>query len=653
MPSEKTPPPNNLKTIFLVGLLVVAAGVVYANSLDVPFLFDDHTQILKNTRIQNLQAFAEIFRNTNRPVLDFTFAINYAVGKTNVFGYHLLNVLIHVLAALVLLAIVVRTLRLPRLTRRYDSSSITIGGLVAVIWLVHPLQTESVTYITQRAESLMGLFYFLTFYGALRSMENPQDKRWGIAAIGACVLGMGTKEVMVTAPLVILLYDKIVVGNSFKKIFRERGWLYVGLAMTWIFLFFWEMTPRHDIPTAGFNVPGMTPWQYALTQPQVIFHYVRLAVWPDALCLDYDWPLVKSWGASLIPSALTGFLLFLTVWAWRRNFPLAFAGIWFFLILAPTSSVIPIKDVAFEHRLYLSLAGLIVAVVLAGEFFINRLAVSASAKKIILWGLAVGVVFSLGWRTMVRNKDYATEISIWKNVVEKRPENARAQFNLGLAFALQNQRNDAMAHLREAVRCKPDYPEAYYNMGLIFIQQGRWKESIAPLQQAIALRDNYAEAHNNLGSAWLQLGNAAQAREHFLKAVQFDPQQAPAYNNLGILAINEHRREEAIADFLKSVQANPNQPQTYYNLALSSLEIGKFADAIQYATMAIAREPQNARYHYLLAKAYLQAKSFPEAEKYFLQTLRLQPGFKAAQHGLDDVRAQAKAVEKNPIANVK
>ncbi len=635
--NQKIAAPQPIKIGYV--LLIVLAGIlVYYNSFNAPFIFDDHDQILQNERIQRL-SLADIFRDTNRPIVDLSFAINYALGQKEVWGYHVVNLGIHILAALVLIGIIRRTLWLPRFRQRYGQDAQTIGLFAALIWLVHPLQTESVTYITQRAESMMGLFYFLTLYCIIRHVENRQRK-WGIAAVIACALGMGTKEVMVTAPLCIWFYEKIVAGNSFLKIYRERGWVYLGLVSTWILLVHWEMAPRYDIPTAGFGVKGMTPWQYALTQPGVILHYLKLAVWPDPLCLDYGWPLAETWPAIVIPFFIIGIFILATFWAVKRQGPLAFAGIWFFLILSPSSSFIPIKDAAFEHRMYLSSAGVVALMIFAGEFLLTRWA----ASKSILITTMIAVAGIFGWLTLERNKIYATEISVWQDVIGKRPDNARAQFNLGLALLLQKENDAALRRFKEAVRLKPDYSEGYYNIGLILIRQNRFKEAMAPLQKALEINPRYAEAHNNLGSALLQLGKDEEAKGHFLDAVKISAANAEAYNNLGIIAVKEHDPKDAVAYFLKSVAAEPASAQTYYNLALSSLDSGNPRDAVKYATAATQLEPRNPNYHYILAAAYVQARSFPDAEKHFLQTLQLQPGFKAARHGLEKMRAEEKTV---------
>ena len=314
-------------------LLLLACLAAYFNSFSGSFVFDDHTYLLDDPAVGRLLAGHMV----PRPVVSVTLTLNYWLDGLNVRGYHLFNFAVHLLAGLTLFGIVRRTLLLDRFSARYHSRAEALALAIALIWVVHPLQTQSVTYVIQRCESLMGLFYLLTLYCVLRRATSLSPLRWYAAAVLSCGLGAGCKEVMVTAFLVILLYDWVFLAPSLRQLFRRRGWLYAALALPPLVAPLWlaasgVLTQPQGV--LGFGVRTSTPWTYLLTQPGVILHYLRLAVWPVGLCLDYlDWPVCQTladcWPAACAVLAL----LAVTAWGLYRRSWLGFLGAWFFLIL--------------------------------------------------------------------------------------------------------------------------------------------------------------------------------------------------------------------------------------------------------------------------------------------------------------------------------
>src|SRR5262245_33459333 len=282
---------------------------------------------------------------SGRPIVSISLALNYAFTP-ELWGFHAVNLAIHVLAALTLFGIVHRT------GVRLESD--TFAFWIALLWAVHPLQTSAVTYIVQRAEALTGLVYLLTLYGAIRAIDGPR-KAWTAAAIATCALGMATKESMVTAPLAVIAWDWVFAPRQM----RRRVPLYLGLAATWTIAAV-IVAGGYRSQSVGFGLRGWTPWPYLVTQAGVIARYLRLAIVPWPLVLDYGWPRATSVADVAVPAGMIVGLLALTAWAFVRRMPIGFAGVWFFLTLAPTSSVIPIvTEVAAEHRMYLPLAAVL------------------------------------------------------------------------------------------------------------------------------------------------------------------------------------------------------------------------------------------------------------------------------------------------------
>ena len=505
---DAAPPKVGRGTILVAAAVIIAAGLLaYWNSFDGVFLLDDEHTITANENIRRLwppwQAMFDPEQG-NRPVAALSLAMNYRAGELDPWGYHAVNLGVHLAAALVLFGLVRRTLQLGGLRERFGGVAVPLALAVALLWTVHPLQTESVTYVIQRAEAMVGLALLATLYFALRGFTSGRPVGWTVASVVACALGMGTKEVMLVAPLVVLLYDRALVARSFGAAFRRRRGLYVALAATWAVLLAIVAVNQARLPAAGFR--GAMPWTtYALTQLEVVAHYVRLAVWPDSLQLTYEWAMVDS-AADVAPWALVwGLLLAAGLWGLLRRrgggaadgrSALAFAGLWFFATLAPTSSVWPIEDVVFEHRMYLPLAA-VAAVVTVGGYavlgaLLRRVVPAAGVRRRVGWTLGIVLVAAaavpLGAATVRRNALYHSARAMWVDVVNKDPDNLAAHNNLGNILAADRQFDEAVEHYKAALRTNPNNADAHNNLGVTLAQMGNLDAAIDHLSQAVQRR---------------------------------------------------------------------------------------------------------------------------------------------------------------------
>jgi protein O-mannosyl-transferase len=534
----------------LTGLLIVIAGLwVYHNSFQGPFIFDDIPSISNNPYIRHLWPIWSAMATppgssvVGRPVVGLTFALNYAMGGLNVWGYHAFNLIVHLLAALVLFGILRRTFEGDKLRDRFGAAAVWLAGAIALIWEVHPLQTESVTYIVQRAESLMGLFLLLTLYCTLRSSQSTHPRLWHVAAIVACALGMGSKEIMAVAPLIVLLYDRVFLVSSFRELCQRRKGLYLGLAGTWLVVVV-LMAGTFPRETIGFNMEILTPWNYLKTETGVLVYYLRLCFWPVPLIIDYsNWTITPSLKASFVSGAIVIVLLGATLWVFRRQPWVGFLGAWFFIILAPTSSFIPILgEVAAERRMYLPLAA-VVTLVVCGLW---RVLVDRRSSR-MMWGLAasmfIATILTLGWVTMRRNEDYRTEVSIWRDTVRKAPTNSRAQYGLGLALTTAGQLDEAGTAFSETLRLKPDFAQAQYDWGLALMKAGRNEEALLHFNEALHINPRYGQAQEGIGVVLYHEGKLNEGIEHFFEATRLNPNDMEASRNL-MLALQEQQQRE-------------------------------------------------------------------------------------------------------------
>jgi tetratricopeptide (TPR) repeat protein len=601
--------------IGLMCLVIVAAGaIVYLNSFTGVFLLDD------NAHIVDKQDFLEIAGR--RPVVNLTLALSYALSGLDTWGYHLVNVIVHLLAGLTLFGVVRRTLGLDVFPSEWRARASWVALTVALIWVVHPLQTQSVTYIIQRAEALMTLFYLLTIYCVIRGAGSPRAALWYGAAVLAAGLGMGSKAVMVTAPVVVLLYDRIFLSPSFGELLRRRWGLYASLGGSWLILAICGVvqgvfSTSAKIATVGFGVQSVTPGEYLMSQPGVILNYLWLSVFPRSLCLDYGWPVAESAVAIVVPLLVIGALLAATIWALRFHPRLGFLGAVFFLILAPTSSIVPIRDLAFEHRMYLPLAAVVLLVVVAAVRYVPR--------RTWRVAIAVAVITVLGIRTIDRNRDYRSAHAMWTNAVTQRPENARAHIELANALDLLGQPEQAIAHYQAGVRLEPNEYLAHNNLGRTLASVNRLEEAVGHYEKSLELNPEYFFAHNNLGNTLVKLDRVDEGLAHIRKALEIRRKYPTGYNSLGVILAGRGDLDGAEKNFRKAARLDPTYAEARGNLASILRARGDLEQAVVEYRASVTIRPDYFDGWYNLGTALLELGRRREAEAALAQARRLRP----------------------------
>jgi len=645
--------------------LVAATLLAHGNSFWGVFLFDDVARIVEEKRIQRMWPIAPLLGG-ERPLVDLTLAINHAISGLNPWSYHGFNLVVHILAGLALYGIARRTMLFIQCSKKGNKNSDRPGDLqtrtavldrvkypwesfiafsIALIFLVHPLQTQSVTYIIQRGESMMGFLYLLTLYFAIRAFDSQRRRLWILAAIAACSLGIGTKAVMVTAPLMVAIYDWVFLGWAW----RQRWSLYAGLCSTWIILWISGIAPEvmgksNAVSHVGFAYAGLSPLQYAATQPGVIVKYIQLALWPSPLCLDYGWPIAITWQRILPPALVLVILLGLTVWFLRERQWWGYLGAWFFLILAPTSSIVPIKDVIFEHRMYLPLAAIIAAIMIPMGFALRGLpltnqAVATSPGQVtvtISWPQGLFLVLSLalaaplGYATYLRNRDYQNELSMWQDVVAKRPGNTRAYVAVGNALAKQNEVSQALEVTRKSTEIDPEYADGHFAIGVLLARLGQTQEAITSYQTALQLSPWHSRAWYNLGNAFDRLGQHEDAAHAYAKCTEFNPTFADAFVNWGNLLLEQGKKEEGIAKLRRAVLVNPDHAKAHYNLGYALADEEQFAEAQVQFEEAIRIQPDYHRARYNLALLHKRLGRLQEAIAQCQSILKTDPENTAA-----------------------
>jgi Flp pilus assembly protein TadD len=556
----------------LAPLIIIAAGILaYTNALTGPLIFDDFRSIVDNATVRTM-SWATVLHPqaqtpmAGRPVANLSLALNYAMSGQNVETYHLWNILVHILAALVLFGILRQT---PVWPTADDRTRDHVALFSALAWLVHPLNTDAVDYITQRTESMAGLFYLMTVYAAIRAWHD-EGWRWTGVAVLSCWCGAATKELVVTAPLMVLLWDRSFPCPSFGAAIRQRGRLYLGLATSW--LLFGALS--RDTPffsATGFET-SVTPWTYLVNQAPLIARYLRLSIWPVGLVLDYGLARPLS-VADVWPSALIVLaLLALAVVALKRHATAGFWAAWFFVTLAPASSVLPIpSEVGAERRMYLPLVAVLVLLVSTWRRLVRPLP-AARARRL---GAAFGVVVLVGLTagTVRRNSEYRSGLAIWETVVARYPH-ARAHENLAIQLRDAGRVDEAIEHLRVAA---PDLPDAQHVLGSALIDRGDLAGGIAELQafvqanphdhEIVSARDELASAERTLISGLLNEKRFSEAEVQARAFVSSRPDRSDAHNLLGVALASSGRLDAAVQEFQAAVRLDPQASEPRNNLA--------------------------------------------------------------------------------------
>jgi len=639
--------PQSSSTAIAVVFLVVATIIAYGNSFRGPLVFDDVPSIAENRSIQTFwPPWTPLFppRHADvtvagRPIANVTFAINHAIHGTSVVGYHVVNLLIHLAGGLTLFAFLRSVIR--RKWPDQQAAAMCIPFCTSLLWLVHPLNTESVTFIVQRVESLAGLFYLLTVYAGWRAMTelSPQRGRvWAIVSVITCTFGMATKETMASAPLMVLLMNVVLVSGSFQAAWRAHRRLHLGLFATWLLLAVLVITsPRSTLLTEA----RTSPWHYFLTQCDEIVLYLRLCFWPSPLIFDYGEanegaPLITSLPDMWPQATLLVVLAIAALAALIRRSWLGLAGFVFFAVLAPSSSFVPIhSEVIAEHRMYLPLASVLLVVIAGLWMLASRIPGGESRMAAAMPStVAISVAIVFIGLTRARNENYRSERILWEDTIAKRPDSVRAHYNLGTALGKLGDSQAEIAHYRAALALSPMYPKAHNNLGKALKQLGDLEGAAKHLDLAIEAQPKYALAHFNLGLVRAHQGRLADAIAELRLAIRFNPEHFESHNNLGNALTSTGAYAEAIAAYRAALEIDRDSAECWYNLGTAQLNAQLFEDAAQSLNRALRLMPDHVDAHYNLGHVLERLGQPDRAIDEFRRVLSLQPNHAGAAAGI-------------------
>ncbi|MFZ4439371.1 MAG: tetratricopeptide repeat protein [Syntrophales bacterium] len=644
--------------------------LIYSNTFRVPFLFDDEFVIVENSGVKDLGNINGSFSG-NRSLGFLTFALNYKLHGLHVVGYHVVNLLIHLLNALLVYALVALTLRTPYGALHLQEEGAGFGSAVISRWLAllaallfvsHPVQTQAVTYIAQRFASLATLFYLASLVMYIKARELGPSGKAGYAfyavSLFSAVLAMRTKEIAFTLPVVIILYELMFFKGDMKRRFYHLVPFLLTMSLIPLTMMGWQG------PAAGTGFSGIeeltrsagaasvSRWDYLNTQFRVIVTYLRLLFFPVNQNLDYDYPIYRSF---FDPAVMLSFLFLLAMFClgiylfYKSSHEERFDGFylrivsfgifWFFVTLSVESSIIPIKDVIFEHRLYLPSVGFFMAF-LAGMAFVKvRLAERTRVFEQMFIPVLVLAVLGLSLSAYARNRVWQDGITLWEDVVRKSPDKSRVHYGLGTKYAERDRYDDAIREYREAIRLYPDHLAAISEIGSIYNRQGRVDEAIREYQAALKLDPSSAEVHNNLGVAYKKQNRFDDAIREYQAVLRLKPHDAMARNNLGALYQELGKLDDAIREYRAAINSDIHHGRAYHSLGNLYLKMGKTEESRPLLERAVDLDPANVNARNDLAGNYVALGRYEDARRELQALLEIKPDHENARANLEKLQA--------------
>jgi Flp pilus assembly protein TadD len=583
-----------------IAFMAVIVFVLYAKTLTGAFIFDDRNNITDNPHIRLTQItlpgiYSAVHDSPtpNRPLANISFALNYYFHRYNVVGYHAVNIIIHIFNGMLLYLFLKTTLATPVIRSNAHKYG-WVPYFSAVIWLVHPIQTQSVSYIVQRMNSMAAMFYILSMLlyasGRLGEDRHKRILLFSGAAVSG-ILALGSKEIAATLPFFIFLYEWFFFQDLKPNWIKKKTPLVIAMGIILILLsiIYFRGNPLEHL-LAGYATHHLDMVQRVLSQFRVVIFYISLLIWPHPgrLNIDHNFPPsytlvdpISTVFAIVAILALLGLAFLLA----KKERLISFCILWYLGNLVIESSVIGL-ELAFEHRNYLpSMLMVFMAVQLSFRFvkpkWLAALMLFAVATIFVVW-------------TVERNDVWQAPELIWLDSVEKSPQNPRPLNNLGVALANQGRYQEATEQYHKALRLSPNYADAYANLGYALARQGKIADAISHFETALKIKPTYYEAHSNLGIALAIDGRQQEAIAHFRTALNLNPNFAEAHNNLGVALMRQGKLQEAGDHFSAALRLHPDFASAHNNLGMILARQGRLEEAITHFSEALRIYPDYA-----------------------------------------------------------
>lgn len=641
---------------FISILVLLAFGLTaYACSFLASFHFDDFDSIVRNDALLDLTALGAIYSYCKERFLTyFTLAINYRIGGFDTTSYHIFNFFIHYFAAIFLYFLFIETWKTPAMKGSELNFPVRLGAfLSAGIFFLHPLQTESVTYIVQRAESLAGMFYLgsMLFYVKAR-LDNLPRAKWAyyVMVVLFGVSGAFSKETAVTLPAMIVAYEMLFFNTSIRELLRRRVILVLlvpaGIVVAYKIGSLISRNFYYD--------PGtyLTRKQYFLTQFSVLLTYLRLYFWPVGQNLDWDYPVaVTFFHVRTVTSLLfLVMLVLLAVLAWRKYRFITLGIIGFFITLAPTSSIIPIKDLIYEHRMYLAVGFLSMAssyLLLHGYGKIKNSSYRFGQITIAL--VIVTLLPLLTFLTYSRNTVWATEISLWHDAVQKSPNKARAHINYGRALhAAWEDIKTVKKEFEIARRLCPECPTPYHNLAFVYREEGDYEKAVALYLEAIQRDPEHQDALYQLARLYKELKQWDNARFYLERLMEMSPSSRYLQAYIDLLEVYLHLglNDEATRLAKMMTMLPDGMPRVNYYRGMAFYTLKDYESAKVYFASQKNGNDKRIQSQLILGQIHYLDEEYQQAEEEFREVLEESPWSLEAHYNLAVLLEKSNRIQK-------
>lgn len=625
--------------------IIILGFILYANSINGSFVWDDEALIADNTYIRDWHHLPEIFTQSigagagkfsrsYRPIQIFSYLIDFSLWKTDIRGYHITNIILHILVALSLFWLI-----------NILFKDKILAFIASILYMAHPIHPEAIAYISGRADPLASIFMLLCFILYVKDTK-ANNLVVLILMVLSYICALLSRESTLMFPLLILAYH-----FSFrKKLALKQFSLITGVTIMYIvvrlsaFSYMFSKMPSH----APFfqRIPGFFV---------AITNYIRLLIVPFGLHMEYG---AKTF--SLIdPKAILGIIIFgfLIRYAFKMrksNRLISFSILWFFVTLLPSSNIYPVNAYMAEHWLYMPSAGFFLIMAYGLTYLYRRKGLKFLGVVIIVSLLAFYSFLTIRqntyWqepvsfyeRTLKYSPDspkvyynlantykgsgrFKEAIEYYKKSISIEPEFFDSHNNLGNVYNLLRKYQEAIESYKRAIEINPDFANAYNNVGIVYNILGRYQEAMDSYKKAIEINPNYAIAYNGIGILYALKGENEEAINYYKKAVELDPNYSNAYNNLGTMYYRTGRKREAIASYKKAIEIDPDGPEAYCSLAEVYEKMGRHQESVAFSSKAIEKDPNNAKAYYNLANTYSSLGRHKEAIDLYKKSLEKRP----------------------------
>ncbi len=639
---------KHISCSIIIIFFILMGFAIYANTINAPFIYDDIRNITENEHIRmtelSIDQIAETLKSpAPRPAANLSFALNYYFDQYNPAGYHIVNIVIHIITGILLFLFLKITLniagqlsdvenKISFFGRQYSSNpNILPAFLAALIWLVHPLNTQSVTFIVQRMNSMSAMFYMLSFlcYIKGRTLQQPfaglsdtsqtsmiKPGLWFAGCLVSGILALASKQNAAMLPFFIILFEWFF--------FQDLKWDWVKKKLLWIGCMIFIMAAIAAIffmtGTKSFSlyaIQNFTLPQRLLTEFRVLLYYISLIFYPhpSRLNLDYDYPISISLTDPMTTTVcfiVIAVLLAVSVIFAKKNRLLSFAILWFFGNLAVESTFIGLALI-FEHRTYLP------------SMMLIFLFVMLLFKSIKIKWISLGIVFILIpllsiW-TFQRNMIWQDDITFWQDNIRKSPNKANPYNNLGYTLMSDDSYDRAITYLKTAISLNPHYAEAHHNLGAAYNAVKDHQKAIYHLQQALKEEPFSIKTYYSLGRIYHETGDQQNALNTFKKIIAIDPNNAEALNDIGMVLKSQNKPHKALGYFKKAIESDRKFIPAYINCGALLADLGKTDTARTYYSDALAIDPKNVEIHNNLGNLAAKKGQYKKAIDYYTRAL--------------------------------